>query len=164
MTPRAQLIASSAAAAALLVVAACAIVAWAAKVQWSAWPPEAFAVLSVVPAAAIAAAIAARSIAAWREGVDLKRQWSPLGMAFKIVVLAFLIFPVFVVAFLLVAEGVQQAAGDTGSFAEAWRWMPSIAVYSLVYGVLLGSLPALAAATIFCRRYLRRTATGTATQ
>ncbi len=111
------------------------------------------------------AGVAAWLVAGWREGVDLGRKWTALGMAIKTVGLAFLMFPVFVLLFLVAAELLDQAfAAEPGTFREAWVWMPSIAIYALIFGLMLGALPALAAATLFCRRYLRLTATGYTTQ
>ncbi len=132
---------------------------------WSEWPANARSALGIVLAAALTAAVAGWLVAGWREGVDLDRKWTALGMAVKTVSLAFLMFPVFVLLALVVAELLDQVfAAEPGTFREAWVWMPSIAVYALIFGLMFGALPALAAATLFCRRYLRLTATGYKTQ
>lgn len=165
MSPKTALAAACGATAASFVVVAYLAIGAISGTAWSEWPSNARSALGIAPAAALTAATAAWLVAGWREGVDLGRKWTALGMAVKTVGLAFLMFPVFVVLFLAGAELLDQAfAAEPGTFREAWTWMPSIAVYALIFGLLFGAFPALAAATLFCRRYLRLTATGYKTQ
>lgn len=165
MSPRAGLVAACGVTAAVFVVVAYLAIGAISGAPWSDWPANARSALGIAPAAALTAATAAWLVAGWREGVDFERKWTALGMAVKTVGLAFLMFPVFVLLALVVAEALDQVlAAEPGTFREAWSWMPSIAVYALIFGLMFGAFPALAAATLFCRRYLRLTATGLKTQ
>ena len=165
MSPKRGLILACAITAAVLVAIAYVAIGAMSGAPWSEWPSNARSALGIAPAAALTAGVAAWLVAGWREGIDLGRKWTALGMAIKTVGLAFLMFPVFVLVFLVAAELLDQAfAAEPGTFREAWVWMPSIAIYALIFGLMLGALPALAAATLFCRRYLRLTATGYTTQ
>jgi hypothetical protein len=165
MSPERELILACALTAVGLATIAYVAIGALSGAPWSEWPSNARSALGIAPAAALTAALAAWLVAGWRESVDLDRKWTALGMAVKTVGLAFLMFPVFVLLLLIVAELLDQAfAAGPGTFREAWVWMPAIAVYALIFGLMFGALPALAAATLFCRRYLRLTANGHKTQ
>lgn len=158
MSPKAALTLASALTAAVLVTVAYVGIGAVSGAPWSEWPSNARSALGIAPAAAMTAGLAAWLVVGWREGTDLDRKWTPIGMAFKTVALAFLMFPVFVLICLMIAELLDQAlAAAPGTFREAWVWMPSIALYALIFGVMLGALPALAAEFFLCRRYLRLT-------
>lgn len=160
MSPKAALTLASALTAAVLVVIAYVGIGAMSGIAWSQWPSNARTALGIAPAAAMTAGLAAWLIVGWREGADLDRKWSPMGMAVKTVALAFLMFPVFVLLCLAIAEVFDQMfAASPGTFREAWVWMPPIALYAVIFGVVLGALPALAAEFFLCRRYLRLTTT-----
>ncbi|TWI00267.1 hypothetical protein IP90_02813 [Luteimonas cucumeris] len=155
MSPRAGLVVASALVAmALAIVAYGLVVAMSgAQWMWASLKP----LLAIAPAAAASAGLAAWWVGGWHAGDTTGKP--PLRMAFRIVALAFVQFPVFVLAGLLVSQLLDQVfAAQSLGFREAWPLLSAIAVYALMLGVLLGALPAMAIELFICRRYLRQTA------
>jgi hypothetical protein len=47
-------------------------------------------------------------------------------------------------------------SGASGPLGEALAWVPAIAVYAVLFGLLLGAMPALCIEYFLCRRFLRQ--------
>lgn len=126
------------------------------------WLRNAGASLSVAPAAAMAAALSAWWIVSWWENVDRDaRRWSAFGLALRIVVCAFLLFAPLATAWMAAVEAVGHVAtGRAGELRATLGWLPALAVYAVLFGVLLGGLPALCIEYFLCRRFLRQARQG----
>lgn len=160
MTHRSRLALASTLAAGALAVLACLGIGMMSGTGLESWLRNAKLLLAIVPAAALAAWLAAWWCEGWWRNVDHGHRWTPLGMALRIVVLAFLLFPPLSAAWIAAIEAiaylfVAAPAGVAGGFAEAMAWVPAIAVYATLFGVLLGFLPALCVEYLLCRRFLR---------
>lgn len=156
MTARQRLVASSAVAAVVLALLAWLAIGVMSGAGLSAWSLSARAVLASVPAAGSAAAIAAWSIVGWWQAVKIERRWSAAGMAMRMVVMAFLLFPMLAALWVAMVESVAFVVAPSGeSYAETMGYVPAIAVYAVLFGVVLGGLPSLLGATLLCRRFLR---------
>ena len=158
MTARKHLAWTNAAVGAVLAVAAYVVIGVASGAGLAAWHESAGATLAMVPAAAVAAGLASWWITAWWENVDRDaRRWTAFGLAWRTVVLAFLMFAPLATACMALAEGARHlASGDGGSLREAMAWVPAIAVYAVLFGLLLGAVPALCIEYFLCRRFLRQ--------
>lgn len=149
---------TNAAVAAALAVVAYVVIGILSGAGLASWHRNAGASLSVAPAAAMAAGLASWWITAWWENVDRDaRKWTASGLALRTVVLAFLLFAPLASLWIGLAEGAAHLVSDTaGSFGEALAWVPAIAVYAVLFGLLLGALPALCIEYFLCRRFLRQ--------
>jgi len=158
MSARAQLAATNAGIAAVLAVLAYLVVGIASGAGLASWHAAAGASLAVVPAAAMAAALGSWWITAWWENVDRDaRRWTALGLALRTVALAFLLFAPLAASCLGLVESLRHLASGAGdSLREALSWVPAVAVYAVLFGLLLGALPALCIEYFLCRRFLRQ--------
>lgn len=156
MTPRSRLALASALAAAALAVLAYVAIGLMSGAGLESWLRNATSSLAVAPAAAMAAWLAAWWCVGWWRNVDHVRHWTPFGLALRTVVLAFLLFPPLAAAWIAGIETIARlfAAAPAG-FAETMAWVPAIAVYAALFGVLLGFMPALCVEYFLCRRFLR---------
>ena len=156
MTPRLRLVTASACAAAALAAFAYIAIGLVSGAGLASWHQNAKASLSFAPAAAMAAGLAAWWICGWWQGADAARKWTPFGMAWRMVVLAFLLFPPLATAWVAAVESIGHlVSGAPGSLAAALAWVPALAVYAALFGVLLGAMPALCIAYFLCRWFLR---------
>jgi len=158
MTARKHLAWTNAVVAAVLAVLAYVAIGAASGAGLAAWHQGAGATLAMVPAAAGAAGLASWWITAWWENVDRDaRRWTAFGLALRTVVLAFLMFAPLATVCMGLAEGTRHlASGAGGSLGEAMAWVPAIAVYAVLFGLLLGAAPALCIEYFLCRRFLRQ--------
>ena len=149
---------SNAAVAAALAVCAYVVIGILSGAGLASWHQNARASLSMAPAAAMAAGLASWWITAWWENVDRDaRRWTAFGLAMRTVVLAFLLFAPLSALWMGLVEGVAHlASGTAGSLGQALAWVPAIAVYAVLFGLLLGALPALCIEYFLCRRFLRQ--------
>lgn len=158
MTARAGLAWTSAGVAAALAVFGYVAVGLASGAGLASWHRNAGASLSIAPAAAMAAGLASWWITAWWENVDRDaRRWSAFGLALRTVACAFLLFAPLATLWMGAVEGLGQLfSGTTGNLRAALAWVPAIAVYAVLFGLLLGGLPALCIEFFLCRRFLRQ--------
>lgn len=155
IAPRTWLVLASAAVALALAVVAYGLIVVKSGAPWT-WS-NSRPLLAIAPAAALAAGLSAWWVGGWY-GVTATGK-PPLGMAIRIVALAFVQFPVFVLVGLVGAQLLDQLfAAQASGVREAWPLLSAIAVYALLFGLLLGALPAIAIELFICRRYLRLTA------
>lgn len=156
MTPRSRLALHGALAAAALAVLAYVAIGLLSGAGLASWFRNATSSLAIAPAAAMAAWLAAWWCVGWWRNVAHERAWTPVGMALRIVVLAFLLFPPLTAVWIACVEAIARlfAAAPAG-FGEAMAWVPAIAVYATLFGVLLGFVPALCVEYFLCRRFLR---------
>ena len=149
---------TNAAVAAVLAVCAYVVIGFLSGAGLASWHQSAGASLGVAPAAAAAAGLASWWITAWWENVDRDaRSWTAFGMALRTVVLAFLLFaPLAALSSGLVVAVDHVFAAAPGSLDEALAWVPAIAVYAVLFGLMLGALPALCIEYFLCRRFLRQ--------
>ena len=157
MTPRKRLAWESAALAGVLAVLAYVAIGMLGGAGLASWHRYASVSLSVAPAAAMAAGLASWWITAWWENVDRDaRRWTALGLALRIVALAFLLFAPLASAWIALSESVAYLLSGSGGLGAALAWVPAIAVYAVLFGLLLGALPALGFEFFLCRRFLRQ--------
>jgi len=158
MSTRAHLAWTGAVVAAVLAVLAYLLIGVASGAGMASWHDAAGASLAVVPAAAMAAGLASWWITAWWENVDRDvRKWTAFGLALRTVALAFLMFAPLATLCLGLVESLRHlASGAGGSLREALSWVPAVAVYAVLFGLLLGALPALCIEYFLCRRFLRQ--------
>ncbi|MDN5781583.1 MAG: hypothetical protein L0H23_06105 [Luteimonas sp.] len=158
MTPRKRLAWTSAAVAAALALFAYIAIGMLSGAGLASWHQNARASLSVAPAAAMAAGLASWWITAWWENVDRDaRKWTAFGLALRTVVLAFLMFAPLATLWMGLVEGAGHlVSGSSGNLREALSWVPAIAVYAVLFGLLLGAMPALCIEFFLCRRFLRQ--------
>jgi hypothetical protein len=158
MTPRRQLALASALAAGLLAMSGYIAIGLLSGAGLASWHQNAKASLSVAPAAAMAAGLAAWWIVGWWESVDRDaRKWTAFNMALRTVVLAFLMFPPLATAWMAGVEAIGYlVSGAPGGLRAALAWVPAIAVYAVLFGLLIGALPALCIEYFLCRRFLGR--------
>ncbi len=149
---------TSAAVAAALAVSAYVAIGLLSGAGLASWHQSAGASLSVAPAAAMAAGVASWWITAWWHNVDRDaHKWTASGLALRTVVLAFLLFAPLAMFWMGLVEGAAHLAkGAAGNLGEALAWVPAIAVYAVLFGLLLGALPALCIEYFLCRRFLRQ--------
>ena len=109
-------------------------------------------------AAAMAAGLASWWITAWWQNVDRDaRKWTAFGLALRTVVLAFLMFAPLATLWMGAMESASHVlSGATGRLGDALAWVPAIAVYAVLFGLLLGAMPALCIEYFLCRRFLRQ--------
>lgn len=156
MTHRSRLALQSALAAGALAVLAYVAIGLMSGAGLASWFRNATSALAIAPATAMAAWLAAWWCVGWWRNVDGLRPWTPIGMALRIVVLAFLLFPPLVAAWIACGEAIARLfAAAPAAFGEAMAWVPAIAVYATLFGVLLGFVPALCIEYFLCRRFLR---------
>ena len=122
------------------------------------WHQNAKASLSVAPAAAMAAGLASWWIVAWWQNVDRDaRKWTAFGMALRTVALAFLMFAPLATVWMAGVEAIGYLFSDRlGGLRAALAWVPAIAVYAVLFGLLIGAMPALCIELFLCRRFLRQ--------
>ena len=115
------------------------------------------------PAAALAAALAAWLASAWqRRAVAAGRHWRAAGMAWRATLLSMLVYPLAIVAWVLLTGLFDQRFAPGGTpVRELLPWIPSIVFGATLVAVLVGTLPAFALAFVLGRRYLRRLAGST---
>lgn len=157
MTPR-RLALASASTAGLLAVFGYVAIGVLSGAGLASWHQNAKASLSVAPAAAMAAGLASWWIAAWWQNVDRDaRKWTGFGMALRTVVLAFLMFAPLATAWMAGVEAIGYLlSGRDGGLRAALAWVPAIAVYAVLFGLLIGAMPALCIEFFLCRRFLRQ--------
>ncbi|MFC3717006.1 hypothetical protein ACFONC_12660 [Luteimonas soli] len=157
MTARKRLAWINAVVAAVLAVLAYVVIGVLSGAGLSSWHRNAGASLSVAPAAAMAAGLASWWVTAWWENVDRDaRKWTAFGLALRTVGLSFLLFAPLASAWMALAESVAYLFSGTGGLGEALAWVPAIAVYAVLFGLMLGALPALCIEYFLCRRFLRQ--------
>ena len=157
MTPRKRLAWISAAVAASLALFAYIAIGMLSGAGLASWHQNARASLSVAPAAAMAAGLGSWWVTAWWENVDRdERKWTAFGLASRTVALAFLLFAPLAAAWMLLAESTAYLFSGSGGLGAALSWVPAIAVYAVLFGLLLGALPALSIEYFLCRRFLRQ--------
>jgi len=158
MTPRQQLMLASALAAGLLAMFGYISIGLLSGAGLASWHQNAKASLSVAPAAMMAAGLAAWWIVGWWENVDRDaRRWTAFGMALRTVVFAFLMFPPLATAWMAGVETIGYlVSGAPGGLGAVLSWVPGIAVYAVLFGLLIGALPALCIEFFLCRRFLRQ--------
>src|SRR3546814_6477384 len=78
------------------------------------------------------------------------------GLALRMVVLAFLLFAPLAAAWMMLAESTAYLFAGSGGLGAALAWVPAIAVYAVLFGLMLGALPALCIEYFLCRRFLRQ--------
>lgn len=158
MAARARLAWANAALAALLAVLGYIAVGLLSGAGLATWHRNAGASLSVAPAAAMAAGLASWWITAWWENVDREaRRWSAFGLALRTVACAFLLFAPLATLWMGTMEAVGHlVSGQAGGLRAALAWVPAIAVYAVLFGLLLGGLPAMCIEFLLCRRFLRQ--------
>ncbi|MGV8930922.1 MAG: hypothetical protein ACOH1R_02235 [Luteimonas sp.] len=165
MTPRSRLVAVSACAAAALAVFAYIAIGLVSGAGLASWHQNAKASLSFAPAAAMAAGLAAWWVVGWWQGADAARKWTPFGMAWRSVALAFLLFPPLATAWVAAVESIAHVvSGAPGPLAVALAWVPALAVYAALFGVMLGAMPALCISYFLCRWFLQQTRAATGAQ
>src|SRR3546814_11245950 len=104
----------------------------------------------------MAAGFASGWSTAWWENVDrAARKWTAFGLALRTVVLAFLLFAPLAAAWMMLAESTAYLFAGIGGLGAALAWVPAIAVSAVLFGLLLGALPALCIDSFPCRRFLR---------
>jgi hypothetical protein len=158
MSARAVLAWTSAVVAATLAVLGYVAVGFASGAGLGSWLRNASSSLAIAPAAAMAAGLASWWITAWWENVDRDaRRWSAFGLALRTVVCAFLLFAPLATLWMSAMESVGRLfAASPGNLRDALAWVPAIAVYAVLFGLLLGGLPALCIEFFLCRRFLRQ--------
>jgi hypothetical protein len=158
MTARKRLAWINAVVAAVLAVLAYVVIGVLSGAGLSSWHRNAGASLSVAPAAAMAAGLGSWWVTAWWENVDRDtRSWTAFGLALRTVALAFLMFAPLATLWMGLVEGVAHlASGAAGDVRAALFWVPAIAVYAVLFGLLLGAMPALCIEYFLCRRFLRQ--------
>lgn len=158
MTLRKRLAWTSAAVAAALALFAYIAIGTLSGAGLASWHQNARASLSVAPAAGMAAGLASWWITAWWQNVDRDaRKWTAFGLALRTVVLAFLMFAPLATLWMGVMESASHLlSGASGQLGEALAWVPAIAVYAVLFGLLLGAMPALCIEYFLCRRFLRQ--------
>lgn len=163
MTPDARLVWSSAACAATCATLAYVAIGTLSGSGLAAWHRNAGASLGAVPAAALAAALAVRGILPWWRNVGRGRGWSAGALAWRIVALALLLFaPLAAVGIAASTLVSRLLVASTETLADALQWSTAIAVYAVIFAVVLGGIPALLLEMLLCRRFLRAAAmTGT---
>jgi hypothetical protein len=157
MTARKRLAWINAVVAAVLAVLAYVVIGVLSGAGLSSWHRNAGASLSVAPAAAMAAGLGSWWVTAWWENVDRDtRSWTAFGLALRTVVLAFLLFAPLAAAWMTLAESTAYLFAGSGGLGAALSWVPAIAVYAVLFGLMLGALPALCIEYFLCRRFLRQ--------
>ena len=158
MKPRLEFIAANALAAALLQVTA--FVALAVSWWGMAAGNSLHLALLWLPAPLLAAGLAAwwvcrRHARARQAG----KTWSAFALTWRTVLLALVLYPVFVAAWLLLSAMLDQwFAAQPATLQQTWEILPSVVQYSAIFSVVLGALPALAITYFLSRRYLRHLA------
>jgi hypothetical protein len=115
------------------------------------------------PSGAMAACASAWLATAWlRRALARGRRWSATGMATRATLMALLLYPVTVAAWVLLTGLFDQRfAAAPMAMHELLAWVPSIVFGATLAAVVAGTLPAFAIAFLLCRRYLRRGARST---
>lgn len=157
MTARKRLAWTNAAVAAVLAVLAYVAIGAGSGAGLATWHQGAGTTLAMAPAAAMAAGLGSWWITAWWENVDRDlRKWTAFGLALRTVALAFLLFAPLAAAWMVLAEGTAYLLAGSGGLGATLVWVPAIAVYAVLFGLLLGALPALCIEYFLCRRFLRQ--------
>lgn len=157
MSPQAEFIVSSLLAAAALTVAAVVLMDADRRTPGLA---EVVSALRFLPASVLAAGLGAWSVTRWHGRASAAgRRWKAGGMTLRMLLLVFLLFPLAIAVWALVATGIDQlvASRPAGS-ADALAWLPVIVFYASLAAVLFGAAPLFAIEYFACRRYLRRQA------
>jgi RecA/RadA recombinase len=117
-------------------------------------------VLMWLPAAMLAAGLAAWFITGLHARTHaLGKSWSAFGLAWRTVMLAMIFYPACVAGWhLLTALADQLLAAQPATMAQTMEILPTLVLYSAIFAVALGTLPALAITTLASKRYLRRIA------
>lgn len=125
---------------------------------------ELLAAVKFVPAALLAAGAGAWFVTRWHGRAGrVGRRWAPGGMTLRTLLVAFLLFPMALAAWLLVTMGIDRiGAASPGNWKESLAWLPVFVFYGSMIAVLFGAVPAFVLEYFVCRRYLRRRA-GTTT-
>lgn len=114
--------------------------------------------LKLVPAAWLATGLGAWCVTRWHgRALQLGRRWAPGGMTLRTLLVVFLLFPLALAAWLLVATAVDQiTAASPGRWRESLAWLPVIVFYGSMIAVVFGAVPAFILEYFASRRYLRR--------
>ena len=92
-----------------------------------------------------------------RRAVGNGRRWGAAGLALRTTVLAVLVYPLAIGAWLLFTAWLDQRFAAAGMpLREFVNWLPSMVLVASVSALVVGALPAFAIVFALGRRYLRR--------
>jgi hypothetical protein len=116
--------------------------------------------LRFAPAALLATGAGTWFVTRWHARArSVGRDWKPGGMTLRTLLVVFLLFPVSLAAWAMVALGVDQIMADApGAMGDAMGWLPVIVFYGSLAALLFGAMPAFILEYFACRRFLRRQA------
>ncbi|WP_334178309.1 hypothetical protein [Pseudoxanthomonas sp.] len=156
MSPRAEFIGSSLLVATVLTVG----VALLLGAERQAGMRDVASALRIAPAALLSAGMGAWFATRWHaRALSTGRHWKAGGMTLRTLLLVFLLFPVALVVWALVALAIDQlAAASPGNPRETLAWLPVIIFYGSLAALVFGAAPAFILEYFACRRYLRRQA------
>lgn len=161
MSPRAEFVLLSTALALLLAIVAYVLMAHADNVgQWGVGAVRGL--VFAVPAAGSAALAAWLSLRWQRRAQARQRRWTAVGLNWRILLLAYLLFPLLVSAWMAVTTVFDQSfALAPGNLSDNLLWLPLAGLFFTAFAIVLGAIPAFVIEYFLCRRYLRRTAVTT---
>lgn len=87
------------------------------------------------------------------------RVFSPLALALRVVLFAFIVYPLFAALLVLgtgFLDGIWQVR--PASWRALLGWLPIIVGVAVLAGVVIGAVPAVLLETLLCRRYRARVA------
>lgn len=110
------------------------------------------------PGGALAALAATWIASGWhRRALGRGRRWRAAGLALRTTVLALLVYPLMIGAWLLFSAWLDQRfAASAMPVRELWNWLPSMVLIAWTSALVAGALPAFALVFVLGRRYLRR--------
>ena len=110
------------------------------------------------PGAALAAFAGSAIVSAWHRRVLRRgRRWGAVGLAVRTTVLALLVYPLALSAWLLFTAWLdQQSAAAPVPVRALLPWLPTLVAVAWGSALLVGALPAFALVFVLGRRYLRR--------
>lgn len=161
MSPRAEFVLLSTALALLLALSAYVLLAHDGNVaQWGAGAVRGL--VFGVPAAVSAALAAWLSLRWQRRAHARQRRWTAVGLNWRILLLAYLLFPLMMSVWITVTAVFDQSfAPAPGNLADNLLWLPAASLLFTAFAIVLGAIPAFVVEYFLCRRYLRRTAVTT---
>lgn len=126
----------------------------------SSWSMQAVgAALQWLPAPMLAAGLATAVVFAWWRATARGRDATAFALTWRIVLLAFLLYPLCLAGWLLLTALADQIwAAQPATLAQTWSELPMVVLLVWGFAAALGGLPALAIEYPLCRRYLRRLA------
>ncbi len=116
--------------------------------------------LRFAPAALLAAGTGAWFVTGWQARAQRTgRCWRAGGMTLRVLLVVFLLFPLSLAAWTVIAAGIDQVtASQPDPIGETLAWLPVIVFYGSLVAMLFGAAPAFILEYFACRRYLRRQA------